>query len=64
MKRVNTSTKNMGQYAGKWVVIDPVKDFIIATGVTLKDIAPLLLIRQKKKFFPWEKHLLFLVPER
>ncbi len=42
MKRVDTSTKNMDQYAGKWVAIDPQKDRIIAVGDTLKDISPLV----------------------
>jgi len=42
MKKVNTSTKNMGQFAGKWVAIDPKKDRIVAVGVTLKDISPLV----------------------
>ena len=42
MQRVNTSTKNMGQYAGKWVAIDPQKNRIIAVGVTLKDISSLV----------------------
>lgn len=32
----------MSQYAGKWVAIDPQKDRIIAVGVTLKDISPLV----------------------
>ena len=40
MKKINTSTKNMGQYAGKWVAIDPIKDIIVAAGETLKEIAP------------------------
>ena len=40
MKKVNTSTKNMGQYAGKWVAI--LKDRIIAVGETLKEIGPLV----------------------
>ena len=42
MKKVNTSTKNMGQFAGKWVAIDPKKDRVVAVGVTLKDISPLV----------------------
>lgn len=42
MEKVNTSTKNMGKYAGKWVAIDPQKDRIIAVGDTLKDISPLV----------------------
>ena len=32
----------MSQYAGKWVAIDPQKDRIIAVGITLKDISPLV----------------------
>ncbi|OGG08701.1 hypothetical protein A2699_06185 [Candidatus Gottesmanbacteria bacterium RIFCSPHIGHO2_01_FULL_43_15] len=32
----------MGQFAGKWVAIDPKKDRIVAVGVTLKDISPLV----------------------
>jgi len=39
MKRVNISTKNMGQFAGKWVAIDTENDRIVASGNTLKDIS-------------------------
>lgn len=42
MKKVNVSTKQMGKFAGKWVVIDPVKDRVIAVGDTIKDIEPLI----------------------
>ena len=42
MRKINVSTKNMGQYAGKWVVIDPVSDKIIAVGEALKDIESLI----------------------
>lgn len=42
MRKVNTSTKNMSKYAGKWVAIDPKKNRIIAVGATLKDISPLV----------------------
>ena len=42
MKRVNVSTKNIGQFAGKWVVIDPLKEKIIAVGETLKEIDHLI----------------------
>ncbi|MBU1104780.1 DUF5678 domain-containing protein [Candidatus Parcubacteria bacterium] len=58
MKKVNTSTKNMSKYAGKWVAIDPKKDRIIATGMTLKDISPLVSGRvgeeQKIKAFSFK----------
>ena len=42
MKKVNISTKKIGQFAGKWVVIDPMKEIIIAVGETLKEISPLV----------------------
>lgn len=42
MKKINTPTKNMGQFAGKWVVIDPLKERVIAVGETLHEIAPLV----------------------
>ena len=38
MKKVNTSTKNMDQFAGKWVAIDTIKNRIIAVDETLKEI--------------------------
>ncbi|MBI2039812.1 hypothetical protein HYT18_01945 [Candidatus Microgenomates bacterium] len=42
MKKINVSTKQMGKFAGKWVVIDPLKDRVIAVGDTIKDIEPLI----------------------
>ena len=42
MKKVNVSTSKMGQFAGKWVAIDPKKDRIVAVGETLKEISPLV----------------------
>ncbi len=38
MKKVNVSTKQMGQFAGKWVVIDPLTNKITAVGDELRDI--------------------------
>lgn len=38
MKKMNVPAKNMSQYAGKWVAIDPIKNMIIAVGLSLKDI--------------------------
>lgn len=32
-------TKNLGQYAGKWVAIDPKNNLIIAAGKTLQEIS-------------------------
>ena len=40
MKRISISTKNMGQFAGKWVAIDPKRDLIIAAAETLQEISP------------------------
>ncbi|MBI3443494.1 hypothetical protein HY008_02395 [Candidatus Woesebacteria bacterium] len=37
---MNISTKNINQYAGKWVAIDPKSDRIIAVGKTLQTISP------------------------
>lgn len=42
MKKLNVSTKQIGRFAGKWVVIDPIKDKIIAAGETLKEIDSLI----------------------
>ena len=42
MKKVNVSTKNVKQFAGKWVVIDPIKDKVIAVGDTLEEIDSLI----------------------
>lgn len=42
MRKINVSTKNIGRFAGKWVVIDPVKSRIIAVGDSFKDIDPLV----------------------
>ena len=42
MKKVNVSTKNIRQFAGKWVVIDPIKDKVIAVADTLKEIDSLI----------------------
>ena len=52
MQKVNTSTKNMSQYAGKWVAI--LKDRIVAVGETLKEIGP-LVTRDIKDRTPDEK---------
>lgn len=42
MKKLNIPTKNIGQFAGKWVAIDPAKDVIVAVGDTLKEIDPVI----------------------
>ena len=47
MKKVNTSTKNMSRYAGKWVAI--LGNRIIAISETLKEIGPLVTRNVKDK---------------
>lgn len=42
MKKINVSTKNLREFAGKWVVIDPVKDKVIAVADTLEEIDSLI----------------------
>lgn len=42
MKKLNLSTKKIGRFAGKWVVIDPTKEKIIAAADTLKEIGQLI----------------------
>lgn len=62
MRTVNMSAKNLGQYAGKWIAIDPDNQRIVAVGETLKDIAPLVSgsVKDKKKI----RASAFLVPRR
>lgn len=62
MKKVNVSTRNMGQFAGKWVAIDRKKDRIIAVGETLKEIGPFVSAKtsEKKKI----QAAAFLVPRK
>jgi len=42
MKKVNITTNKIGKFAGKWVVIDPKIDRIIAVGSTLKEISSMV----------------------
>jgi len=42
MKKLNVSTNQIGEFSGKWVVIDPKRDRIIAVGDTLKEIGSLV----------------------
>ena len=65
MKKVNVSTKKMGQFAGKWVVIDPTKEAVIAVGETLEDISPLVTHVATEKIPPVGKApFSFLVPRK
>lgn len=38
MKRVNVSTKKIYEFAGKWVVIDPKKEKVIAVANNLSEL--------------------------
>ena len=42
MKKVYVSTKNIKQFTGKWVVIDPLKDKVITVADTLEEIDSLI----------------------
>lgn len=64
MKKVNTSTKNMGKYAGKWVAIDTIKNRIIAVGETLKEIAQFTTRSVKDKTPDEEIAAAFKVPRK
>lgn len=52
MKKVNVSTSSMAKFPGKWIVIDPVKERIIAVGENLEEISPLVTHTKQ------DKHLL------
>lgn len=40
MKKINVSTKQMGQFAGKWIAIQ--KNRIVAVATRFSDIAPVV----------------------
>lgn len=42
MKKVNVSVQKMNTFAGKWVVIDPTKEKIIAVATSLDEIGPMV----------------------
>jgi len=55
----------MSQFAGKWVVIDPVKNQVVAVGDTIKDISPLVTHTAGEKTLPVGKApYSFLVPRK
>lgn len=65
MKKVNVSTKKISQFAGKWVVIDPARNKIIAAGKTLKEIVSLVTHSTKEKIPPvGQAPFSFLVPRK
>ena len=57
----------MNKFAGKWIVIDPKKEKIIAFGETLNDISPFVTrkVGSKDKFEPvGQAPYSFLVPRK
>lgn len=65
MKKVSVSVKNMPEFARKWIVIDPVKETIIAVGESLKEIAPLVTHSTNEKIPPVGRApFSFLVPRK
>lgn len=56
----------MSQFAGMWVVIDPVKDRIIAAGKSLDEISPLVVhsIHDKNLKPAGQAPYSFLVPRK
>ena len=65
MKRVNIPVKNISRFAGKWVVIDPKKEKIIAVGNTSKEISSLVVHKISEKIPPvGEAPYSFLVPRK
>lgn len=65
MKTINLSTQKMRQFAGKWVVIDPKIEKIIAVGNSPKEISNLVVHGVNEKIPPvGEAPYSFLVPRR
>lgn len=65
MKKVNVPRKKIGQFEGKWVVIDPAKNAIIAVGESMRDIAPLVTHSVRDKVAPVGRApFSFLVPRK
>ena len=65
MKKVNVSAKRMDKFAGKWVVIDPKNDKVIAVGNNLKEISSLVTHSKDEKVAPvGEAPFSYLVPHK
>ena len=64
MKKVNVSTKNVRRFAGKWIVIDPLKDKIIAVGDTLREIDSLITRKEDDKRLSGTVPAAFKVPRK
>lgn len=64
VKKISVSTKYMSRYAGKWVVIDPAKDVIIAFSKNLKDIEPFITRSANDKKLTNKMPAAFKVPRK
>jgi hypothetical protein len=65
MKRVNIAASHTDQFGGKWVVINPKGDKIIAVGDSLDDVSPLVVhtLQKGKKEPPIEGYA-YRVPKK
>lgn len=64
VKRINVSIKQIDKYAGMWVVIDPVKDRIIAASESLKEIGPMVTHKEDETEPVGRAPYSFLVPQK
>ena len=64
MKKVNVSTKQIARFAGKWVVINPQENKIIAVGDDLKEIGHMVTHPVGDKQKVGESPYSFLVPRK
>jgi hypothetical protein len=65
MRKVDVSTKQMAKFAGKWVVINPKKDRIVAVGNDLKEIGHLVThLANEESQAVGESLYSFLVPRK
>lgn len=52
MKQIHVSTQEMGKFAGRWVVIDPTREMIIAVGDSPEEISSLVVHGVDEKILP------------
>ena len=64
MKRVNISATKMDRFAGKWVVVDPIKNKVIAVADNLEEIDPLITRTEKDKRLSGTVPAAFKVPRK
>ena len=65
MKKMNVPINNMDQYAGKWVVIDPKNERIVAVGNNPGEISSFVVHGVEEKILPvGEAPYSYLVPRK